>query len=116
MLIRAWWDFRTVSGMARALPGLKRMTFLIDGPRTFLILSVWDGEEAMLDFATRIDRHHVAVRNCFADAASTGERPEIWSGQWKIWAASNNLNWNGTADFASLLPASPVEAGVSMVP
>jgi hypothetical protein len=113
MLARAWWDFRTVSKLARTIPGLKRTAFLVESPRTFMILSLWDGEEAMLDFATSIDRHHVAVRTCFANAASIGARPEIWSAQWKLWSASNNLQWNGAADFQRFLPPSPTEAGLT---
>jgi hypothetical protein len=112
MLVRAWWDFRKVSKLARATPGLKRTAFLIESPTTFIILSLWDGEEGMLAFATYVDRHHVAVRRCFGNAASTEEHPEIWSAQWKIWSASNNLQWNGAADFQNLLPRSPTEVGL----
>jgi hypothetical protein len=110
MLLRAWRDFRTVSKLAHGIPGLKRTAFLVESPRAFIILSLWDGEEAMLAFASNIDRHHVAVRTCFANAASTNARPEIWSAQWKIWSASNNLQWNGTADFVRLLSTPPTES------
>jgi hypothetical protein len=101
-LVRAWWHFRAVSGAAQAIPALKRTAFLIEGPRTFVILAVWDGEEGMLDFASRIDLHHASVRMCFAGAARTRERPEIWSAEWRMWAASNNLSWDGHADFAAV--------------
>jgi hypothetical protein len=103
-LLRAWWHFRIVSREARAIPAIKRMAFLVEGPRTFVILSVWDGEQGMRDFATRVDMHHVSVRMCFAQAAFTGDRAEIWSAQWRMWSASNNLSWDGHEDFAALVP------------
>jgi hypothetical protein len=101
MLVRAWWDFRAVSTRAQTIRGLRRTAFLVQGLRTFLIFSLWDREEAMLDFATHVDSHHAAARRAFGNAATNGERAEIWSAQWKMWSVSNNHEWNGTADLAA---------------
>jgi hypothetical protein len=101
-LLTAWRHFRAISKQAQSIPALLRAAFLVEGPRTFVILSVWDGEQGMLDFASRVHLHHAAVRMCFCDAASVGEQAEVWSAQWRMWAASNNLSWRGTGDFEML--------------
>lgn len=104
-LPRAWSYFRRVRRQMHGLDGLRRASFAIAGPRTFIILSVWDHEIALLDFATSITAHHDAVRSTLRRARQIQGGPEIWSTQWKIWSVSNNLNWNGSREWSPVLEA-----------
>jgi hypothetical protein len=93
MLVSARVRFRQVRRQSHQIPGLLRSLFLVESPRTFLILSVWHREEGLLQFATSITTHHHAIRKMMRNARIVDGYPAIWSTQWKVWAVSNNLNW-----------------------
>jgi len=98
----AWWSYGQVQRQARQIPQLKRTAFLIQDLRTFFILSIWEGEEGILDFGTRITSHVAAARWSFTWMARRYGKPEVWSTQWRIYAVSNNLNWSGYQEWANL--------------
>lgn len=86
---------------ARQIPHLKKSAFLLEPPRTLFILSIWEGEEGFLRFGTIADSHPTAVRNSMFRAT------EIWSTEWRIWAVSNNLNWDSPQDWRYLFKDAP---------
>ncbi|HXF68488.1 MAG TPA: hypothetical protein VNK89_01665 [Thermoflexus sp.] len=92
-----------VKRQARLIPYLKRTAFLLQDIHTFFILSIWEGEQGFLDFGTFVTSHIVAANRAFAFTALRAGRPEIWSTQWRIWAVSNNLNWDGFQDWSTLV-------------
>lgn len=119
--VRSIWDlfrfyrtFRRVRRDARHIRGLLHAGFLIEGPRTCYSLSLWADEGAILEFGTFIESHVHAARHAFrATFRKDLQRPEICSTQWKLTAASNNLNWEGV-DLRPLI-ASMVAGGVDAV-
>ncbi len=89
--------FRRVRKQARATtPGLIESVFLAGGPRTCYTLSLWKHDNAIVDFGGSVTSHisaaNWAVRHVFRKEL---QRPEIWSAQWRLWAISHNLNWEG---------------------
>lgn len=94
--------FVRVKRDARRIPELKRVGFLLEGPRSFFILSVWSDEAGLITFGTHVGSHLSAVRQAFAKASRNGPLPEVWSTQWSIYAASNNTQW-GADNWSSLL-------------
>ncbi|HEX4965580.1 MAG TPA: hypothetical protein VF173_32520 [Thermoanaerobaculia bacterium] len=108
--VRSVWDllrfyrvFRRVRRDARSIRGLLHAGFLVEGPRTCYSFSLWADEGAILEFGTLIESHVRAAGHAFrATFRKDLSRPEIWSTQWKLTAASNNLNWEGV-DLRSLI-------------
>jgi hypothetical protein len=108
--VRSVWDllrfyrvFRRVRRDAQSIRGLLHAGFLVEGPRTCYSFSLWSDEAAILEFGTFIESHVRAARHAFrATFRKDLGRPEIWSTQWKLTAASNNLNWEGV-DLRSLI-------------
>jgi hypothetical protein len=108
--VRSVWDllrfyrvFRRVRRDARSIRGLLHAGFLVEGPRTCYSFSLWADEGAILEFGTFIESHVRAARHAFrATFRKDLQRPEICSTQWKLTAASNNLNWEGV-DLRSLI-------------
>src|SRR2546426_11938236 len=89
--------FRRVRRQAMATtPGLIKAVFLVEGPRTCYTLSLWTDDNAIVDFGTRVTSHigsaNWAIVHVFRNDL---HRPEIWSVQWRLWAISHNLNWEG---------------------
>jgi hypothetical protein len=77
------------------IPGLLMAQFLIEDSHTFYTLSIWADETAIVDFGNVLS-HIKAANSTFQslDRTSAG-RPELWSVQWRLWATSTNLNWEG---------------------
>jgi len=98
-----WRAFIRVKRDALRIPELKRVAFLLEGPRSFFILSVWSDEAGLVTFGTQVSLHLAAVRQAFASASRHQGRPEVWSTQWSIHAASNNTQWNASDNWSSLL-------------
>ncbi|MHB8685977.1 MAG: hypothetical protein ACYDB4_02145 [Candidatus Dormibacteraceae bacterium] len=98
-----WRAFRRVESDAKSIPELRRTAFLLEGPRSFFILSIWSNEAGLLAFGTQVHSHLAAVRRALASASRHGLRAEIWSTQWRIHAASNNTQWGEPDNWASLL-------------
>lgn len=92
--------FRGVRREASRLPELQRMSFLVASPRAFYVLSLWSNEAGLLRFGTHCRSHLRAVRWCLRHARRCDGRPEIWSAQWKVWAASNNICWPARGEIA----------------
>mgnify|MGYP001275848175 CR=1 FL=1 len=97
------YGYLQVRRQARNAPRLVRSAFLLRDLRTFFILSIWEGEEGILTFASQAPVHTKVARWAFSWAAHGLEGPEIWSTEWRIWAASNNVNWNEPPIWADLL-------------
>jgi hypothetical protein len=96
-LPRFFFAFRRVRKQALATtPGLITAVFLVEAPRICYTLSLWTDDSAIVDFSTRVTSH-IPVANwallhvCRKDL----RRPELWSVQWRLWAVSHNLNWDG---------------------
>lgn len=108
-LPRMWRYYRDVRRETKSIQSLLRVRFLVESPTAFVIMSIWANEEGLIEFGTIAHNHVSAVRKCFRTARRTSDGVEIWSTQWKLYSASNNLNWGpGTwqhdgdkADFAA---------------
>lgn len=79
--------------------GLLKTAFLCDGPRAMVNLSIWEGRPAM---SGSVDSHVDAVRRSFSRLNVADGVPELWSTQWRLTTASNNLKW-GDFDLRSRL-------------
>lgn len=105
-LLGMWRAYRKVRNEARRVRGLRQSAFLVEGPRTFVILSLWDHPSAFLDFGTHVHTHPPAVRQALHEAG--GRRGlRVWSTEWTLRAVSHNLDW---ADFREWALGSHVEA------
>ncbi len=89
--------FRRVYRQAReTVPGLIKAVFLVEGTKTCYTLSLWRDDRAIIDFGTRVHAHVSAANWAFARTFRKDlGQPEIWSVQWRLWAVSHNLNWDG---------------------
>ena len=95
-LLRFYRTFCRVRRDARGIKGLLHAGFLVEGPRTCYSFSLWSDEGAILEFGTFVQSHVHAARHAFRSTFRKDlQRPEIWSTQWQLSAASNNLNWEG---------------------
>lgn len=117
-LFRFYRLFRRVRREAREVGGLLHAAFLIEGPRTCYSFSLWEDEGAIVDFGSRVTSHVQVAGEAFG---ATFDRrlgvPQICSTQWRIEAASHNLEWRGL-DLASRLRrrAAPVEGAMEEPP
>jgi hypothetical protein len=89
--------FRRVRQQALATtPGLIKTVFLVEGPRICYTLSLWTDDNAIVDFSTHVTSHISAanwgLKHVFRKDL---QRPEVWSVHWRLWAISDNLNWEG---------------------
>jgi len=89
--------FRQVRRQALATtPGLVKTVFLLENLRTYWILSLWTDNKAIVEFGGRVSSHvrhaNWALLHVFREDL---QRPELWSVQWRLWAVSHNLNWEG---------------------
>ncbi len=115
-LLRFYRAFRRVRRDARGIQGLLHAGFLVEGPRTCYSFSLWSDEGAILEFGTFIESHVRAARHAFrATFRKDLQRPEIWSTQWKLTAASNNLNWEGV-DLRALITSRAAEGAEAALP
>jgi hypothetical protein len=97
--------FRQIHKQALAkAPGLIKALFLIENLRTYWVLSLWIDDKAIVEFGTRVSSHvshaNWALLHVFRKDL---QRPELWSVQWRLWAVSHNLNWEGVDLRRSLL-------------
>ncbi len=51
-LVVAWKQYREIERMARRIPGFRHSAFLLQGPRTFAMVSLWDSQLAIDHFET----------------------------------------------------------------
>lgn len=92
-LIPFYLAFRRVRREAREIAGLLQAAFLVENRHTCYTLSLWKDDYSIVDFG-RVRSHIDAANSVFAGAY--GQRPEIWSAQFRLWAVScYNLNWEG---------------------
>ena len=89
--------FRQIRRQALATtPGLIKAVFLRENRRTYWTLSIWTDDKAIVEFGRRVSSHvahaNWALLRVFREDL---QRPELWSVQWRLWAISNNLNWDG---------------------
>lgn len=82
--MKGFWDVirfaqqvRIVAKSAQDTPGLVRFKVLIESPRVYLILSIWDSEENMARWAGSVAHVH-------AVHISYGICGEVWSAHWNI--------------------------------
>jgi hypothetical protein len=98
-----WWlipfylAYRRVRIEAATIKGLLKTAFLIEGPRSCCILSIWAGDSAFIEFGTKVQSHVNAANAAFpATWRRHADRPGIWSAQFRLCAVSPyNLNWDG---------------------
>ena len=102
-VLRAWYMFKTVRNRSQRIIGLQRTKFLACADRSFIILSIWEREQALLEFASSVTSHHDSIRKILRRANWTHGSPEVWSTEWRIWSVSNNLNWDGPEEWAKVL-------------
>lgn len=107
--LRHVWDlprmllaYRSVRRTARNITGLKRCAFLLQDLRTFVILSIWEGEDGFLDFGTYVTAHLDAARQALHAALRVSGKVEIWSTEWQIRATSHNIQWGDQHDWVAL--------------
>jgi len=92
--------------------GFLHSAFLLEGPRSCLVLSFWRSAEDIPRFGTAVPCHVDVARDSFGSLAVSATRgPELWSTKWQLVAASNNLNWGdfplrNAFDFRSAVRAS----------
>ena len=85
---------------AQAIDGLVHASFLVENRRTCYTLSLWKDDYSIVDFGG-VRSHITAANSVFSGVY--GPRPEIWSGQFRMWAVScHNFNWEGV-DWQTLL-------------
>lgn len=124
-LIHLYRGYRKVVAQlrTRAECGHLHSAFLLEGPRSCLVLSFWRSAEDIPRFGTAVPCHVDVARESFGSLAVSATRgPELWSTKWQLVAASNNLNWGDfrlrdAFDFRSAVRASDLipeakEAGV----
>ncbi len=70
--------FLRIRRQARAVHGLREMSLLIRRQRTIVIISLWEDQAAMADFATVSPEHPRAVYRLWQ------ERGEFWSGLFEL--------------------------------
>lgn len=89
--------FRRVRKQATAIvPGLLKSTFLVEGLRTYYIFSLWTDDAAIVDFGGRVTSHVPSANWAVVQVYRKDlQRPELWSAQFRLWAVSHNLNWEG---------------------
>lgn len=98
-----WLAYLRIRWEARKIQGLLRSSFLIEGPRTCYLFSIWADDRALKEFGTRMDTHVHAARKSFRRTFDPQrQRAEIWSTQWRLSGVSNNLQW-GDFDLRSHL-------------
>ncbi len=96
-LLRTYLDYRRIAAEAHqaGVSGLIRSAFLLEGPRTCYVVSLWSSYSAIPYFGTRAPSHVTAARSAFGRfrrAAKGG--PELWSTKWRLTSVSNNLSWS----------------------
>jgi len=77
------------------VPGLLKVVFMVESPRTCYTLSIWLNDLAIAEFNKQII--HIAMANWSFRHIYRFNRgyPELWSTQWKLFAVSQNLKWDG---------------------
>ncbi len=77
---------------AKQLRGLLKSVFLIESPRAWYSLSIWDGSP---QFSAQVPAHIDAARRVFGRLhVYNDERgPELWTTKWRLVSVTNNLCW-----------------------
>jgi hypothetical protein len=97
-LVQTYLDYRTVRRQTSSsqTPGLLASAFLVEDPATFFSLSIWERDDSIPFFGTKVPAHVDAARNVFSRLRfRVGRGPELWSTRWRLDAVSNNLTWPG---------------------
>jgi hypothetical protein len=89
------WLFHRVRKRALAkVPGLLRSEFLIESPRVWYNLSIWENDNAILEFNKLAIHIHAANWSFAYIERKALNRLELWSTEWSLFAVSTNLNWD----------------------
>lgn len=95
-LLPFYLEYRRVRREASQVGGLLSAVFMVENPRTCYSLSLWNDDHAIVDFGTRVRSHVSAANQAFGRTYRRDLRgSEICSTQWRLWAVSNNLAWDG---------------------
>lgn len=90
-----WLAYLHIRREARQVRGLLRTAFLVEGPRTCFLFSIWADDRALKEFGTRVETHVQAARMSFKRTFNRRrQRAEVWSTQWRLSGVSNNLQWD----------------------
>lgn len=98
-----WWHYLRVARQARRVRELKRTALLIENAHTIFILSIWEGQQGYLEFGTHVTKHVHAVGKAFPWIQQRQGTWQVWSTEWKIRAASKNLNWGDAREWDDAL-------------
>src|SRR5579883_1253514 len=87
-------EFLRIRRDARRIDGLIHALFLVENARTCYTLSFWKDDRSIVEFGKLYS--HVRAGNLALHRTydKDSKRPEIWSGQFRLWALSaHNINW-----------------------
>jgi hypothetical protein len=112
-LLPTYRDYRRVLRAARESErsGLLQAAFLVESPTTCYSLSIWEHEDCIATFGSRVQAHVDAGRRIFGRLRFDPELgPELWSAKWRLATVSHNLNWR-EFPFRAFLAAKLAEEG-----
>lgn len=94
--LRMFWRFRAIERQASDVAGLAATFFVFSGFRTFLTISIWKNDLAVLKFVEK-GRLHVDAANSYFSRNIRGRiAPDVWSAQFRLCGVSpHNLRWPG---------------------
>ena len=95
LVIPFYLSFLQVRRAARDIEGFVKAIFLVEDAHTCYTLSLWKNDCAIVDFGSL--RAHVKAANSAFRSIHKDKlgRAEIWSAQFRLWAVSHNLSWQG---------------------
>jgi hypothetical protein len=94
-LVHFFRSYRRIRKEARNVPGLLKMAFLIENPRTCYTLSIWKNPQAIFDFNVKVDSHIAAANRSFRHLQFAPSGVQLWSAQFRLSAVSpHNLRWD----------------------
>lgn len=94
--LRMYWRFRTIERRAAEVAGLAATYFVFSGFRTFLTISIWKDDLAVMNFVEVGKVHVKAANSYFSRNISRGIAPDVWSAQFRLCGVSpHNLRWPG---------------------
>ena len=104
-LVAMFWHYRQIVRETRALPGLLQSRFLVDGLRSFLTLSIWKDDTAILNF--NLGPAHIRAANrVLQEIRVHQQKAVLWSAQFRLVGISDhNMQWPGMEDVDPLAEA-----------
>jgi hypothetical protein len=93
-LISGYRLFKVVDAHARSCKGLVVSKFLVESPRVFWTMSIWETERAILEFNSNVTTHVYAANKSFGLLEFSDGKPLLWSAQFHLSRVSpSNFRW-----------------------